>query len=282
MVATYRTLGDKLPEAARLAHDPYGAQFAGPAVALLARRAPSVALLPFWPLALYMQVRTRVIDDVVRQFAAAGGRQVLILGAGYDCRAVRLAAELQGARVFEVDHPATQARKREVLERAHAPGAPVTYLAWDFEARPVAELPRALADAGHDASRPTLTLWEGVTMYLTEPAIAGTVSAVRALSAAGSPFLVTYFEKSRIERPDPVRALIAKFVARRGEPFKFGWSPAELPGWFAARGFEVAWDRDMADLAQSLLPPAYARATQERTSRIALLRAGPVSERAPR
>jgi methyltransferase (TIGR00027 family) len=220
-----------------------------------------------------MQVRTRAIDDVLRAFVAEGGRQVLILGAGYDCRAARLGAELEGARVFEVDHPATQARKRAVLERARPPSAPVTYLAWDFEARPVEELPRALADAGHDASRPTLTLWEGVTMYLTEPAIDGTVAAVRALSAPGSPFVMTYFERSRIERPTPVRALVSRLVATKGEPFRFGWWPSELPGWFAARGFDLVWDRTMVDLARTLLPAAYARAIQEDASRIALLRA---------
>lgn len=271
-VAACRTLGNKLPAAARLADDPYGASFAGPGAALFAEHLPRFASLPIWPFALYMQVRTRVIDDVLRAFVSAGGRQVLILGAGYDCRAARFAGELQGARVFEVDHPATQARKRTVLERAAAPSAPVTYLAWDFEARPMAELPQALAGVGHDPSETTLTVWEGVTMYLTEPAIDATVAAVAALSSPGSPLVMTYFERQRIERPSRARALVSRLVARAGEPFRFGWSPTALPEWAAGRGFDVEWDRDMVDLGRTLLPAAHARAIQEHASRVALLR----------
>ena len=115
---------------ARLADDPYGAWFAGTAQALITAYLPTLMLARFRRFALYMQVRTRVIDDVLREFIASGGDQVLLLGAGYDCRAARFANELRRARVFEVDHPATQAKKRVVLERRHAPSAPVTYLAW--------------------------------------------------------------------------------------------------------------------------------------------------------
>jgi methyltransferase (TIGR00027 family) len=275
-VAACRTLGSKLPKEARLADDPYGASFAGRGVELFARSAPRLTTLPFWPFALYMQVRTRAIDDVLRAFAmergaADGGSQVLILGAGYDCRAARFADELRGARVFEVDHPATQLRKREVLARASALSAPVTYLPWDFESRPTSELPAALGEVGHDASKPTLTIWEGVTMYLSEAAIETTVAAVGALSARGSRFVVTYFDRERIARPGAGSAIVAKLVAGRGEPFRFGWAPAEVPSWFAARGFAVKWDRTMADLARTLLPPAHARAVGERQSRIVVL-----------
>jgi methyltransferase (TIGR00027 family) len=273
-VAAARTLGAKLPVEARLVSDPYGASFAGSAVAALTRFVPGALTLPMWPFALYMQVRTRVIDDVVRDFVRAGGRQVLILGAGYDCRATRLGVELGAARVFEIDHPATQAQKRSVLARSHAASAPVTYIEWDFEKRPAEQIPEALAAEGHAPSLPTLTIWEGVTMYLTELAIESTFRAVRALSAEGSPFVMTYFERSRIERPDPFRALVSNIVARRGEPFRFGWHPSQLPAWTSSRGFTVEWDRTMVALASSLLPAPYARAIQMRESRIALLRRG--------
>jgi methyltransferase (TIGR00027 family) len=274
-VAACRTFGSKLPRQARLADDPYGASFAGPGVAFLARHLPRVASLPLWPFALYMQVRTRVIDDALRDFVAAGGRQILLLGAGYDCRAARFAPELAAARahVFEVDHPSTQARKREVLARAPMSGAvPTTYVPWNFETRPVAELPAALAAAGHDATLPTLTIWEGVTMYLTEPAIESSVAAVQRLSAPGSTFVVTYFERSRVDRPSAIRALVGRVVALSGEPFRFGWAPADLPVWFDARGFALESDRGMVDLARSLLPASYAQVIHERASRIAILR----------
>lgn len=237
-----------------------------------AARAPSAATIPLWPLVLYVQVRTRVIDDVFRSFVAREGAQVVILGAGYDCRAARFASELGGARVLEVDHPRTQARKRQVLERAGIADARVTYVPWDFEARDVGELPQALAALGHDATRPTLAIWEGVTMYLSEPAIEATVAAVRELSAADSLLVLTYFDRVRIERPGAVRSLIAKVVASGGEPFRFGWSPAELPSWLRARGYGLEWDRTVKSFADELLPSPYDRLVRESHSHIACAR----------
>src|SRR6185295_7749910 len=90
-VAAARGMGRLLPEAVRIADDPYGTAFASSSLARLINRdhAPggrgeTFAKLPgvaTW--IVYMQVRTRVIDDAVRTFVACGGRQVVVLGAGY-------------------------------------------------------------------------------------------------------------------------------------------------------------------------------------------------------
>jgi methyltransferase (TIGR00027 family) len=183
-VAAARHLGRLLPESIRLADDPYGAAFSSPILARLIEQAiddtPSIARLDTalrtirHPLAklpglrswiLYMQVRTRIIDDALRAFAATPderGRQLVVLGAGYDCRALRM-PELATTRVFEVDHPATQGHKRQVLGQ-RAVQSPARYVSWDFESRPMEDLPEALAEAGHDPAVPTFTIWEGVTM----------------------------------------------------------------------------------------------------------------------
>lgn len=271
LVAIWRGWGQKLPPEARLIDDPYGTLFGGlGARAVL--RLPRVLTFPVWPLALHMQVRTRAIDDALRAFLADGGRQVLILGAGYDCRAARFATELGDAAVFEVDHPATQARKLQVLTSAAIPTGRVVYLPWDFERRPVGELPSAMAERGHDPSVPTLTIWEGVTMYLHEPAIEATVGAVRELSAPSSSFVFTYVDQASIERPGPARRFVAMGVAWAGEPFRFGWAPTEVPAWCSARGFTVEWDRDIRELGRALLPARFARAVRVEGHRIAALR----------
>src|SRR5262245_29396727 len=117
-VAAVRQLGALLPADVPLIDDPYGAACASPALARMVEREHG-RLRPFarvpgmrtW--ILYMQVRTRVIDDALRTFVEGGGRQLVVLGAGYDCRALRI-PELADARVFEVDHPATQTHKRAV------------------------------------------------------------------------------------------------------------------------------------------------------------------------
>jgi methyltransferase (TIGR00027 family) len=256
-----RGLSPYLPREARLCDDPFGLQFAEPIakVARAARRFPSIAGRAFARSSvLGIQLRTRVLDDVMLGFLAQGGRQVLLLGAGYDCRAARFRRELAGATVFEVDHPATQAKKRRVLEQAGVKSAGVIYEPWDFERTPLSELPARLAAHGHDRRRPTLTLWEGVSMYLSSAAIETAVGAVRDLSAEGSPFAFTYFDREAIERPPLRMHVLGALVARLGEPLRFGWDPRELGGWLASRGFTLVSDRTDADLAGELFPPRYA------------------------
>jgi methyltransferase (TIGR00027 family) len=244
-------------------HDPYGARVAGGSVArlvALSRRRPRlrpllrVAALPMLPSIAYMQVRTRVIDDVVRRFCAFGGGQLVILGAGYDARAARLMETLATTRVFEIDHPATQKVKRDKFGDSRG----VVYVAWNFESDPMAALPTRLEDAGLDRARPTLTIWEGVTMYLTEPAIESTVAAVRAWSAPGSQLCFSYFERNSLEQPHPFTRVVAAAVRVWGEPFRFGWDPATLPGWLAAHGFRLAIDEDLLAAGRRLLPARYA------------------------
>lgn len=278
-VAAARGMGRLLPEDVRLADDPYGLAFASSALARLVDRtrdarpgrATALARVPGLSLWIaYMQVRTRLLDDAVRGFVAGGGRQVILLGAGYDCRALRL-PELAAARVFEVDHPATQRHKRAVLAGLGA-ASPADYLAWDFETHPMDDLPGALADAGLDTAAPSLTIWEGVTMYLTDAAIDASLRAIASWSAAGSLLAMTYMTRSRLTRGLAIRAVRA-VVERLGEPFRFGWEPDELPGYLAARGFALTSDVSTADAGRALLPREYAGQIMQ-TDRVAIARRG--------
>jgi methyltransferase (TIGR00027 family) len=259
-VAASRALGALLPDDAQLADDPFGARVAGAGVARLtslARRMPSlrpilrVAAAPMMPMIAYMQVRTRLIDDVVRKFAGFGGTQIVLLGAGFDARAARLGDG--GVRFFEVDHPATQGLKRELFG-----DLPATFVPWNFERDAMADLGGRLAALGHDPARPTLTIWEGVTMYLTEPAIADTVAAVRAWSARGSQLCFSYVEKRQIERPKLTTRIVKTAVRVWGEPWTFGWEPRELPDWLSRHQYRLVNDDDVDAAGQRLLPRRFA------------------------
>jgi len=284
-VAACRGLGSLLPDEARLCDDPWGTTFGGVPPALERGRVADAlrTALPWAPpvlgWVLYLQVRTRVIDDALLTFVRGGGRQVLLLGAGFDCRAARFRDQLAGVTLFEVDHPATQARKREVLGAIDGPGPRVEYLPWDFEANPLDALPAALAGHGFDRHRPVLTIWEGVTMYLTEPAIEATVAAVRGLSAPGSVLVFTYFDRAHGSRSTLSGQFLSALVAGAGEPFRWGWDPAALPAWLAERGWALDEDRDTAVAAQDLLPASYARHVRERGRRIAVARVAPAPRR---
>jgi methyltransferase (TIGR00027 family) len=268
-VAAMRGIGPMLPRELRLCDDPYGLRFAGGAFArldtagkchprltpILAAPAVGRALRS----TLMIQLRTQALDQVVLEFVRSSGRQLVILGAGYDARAWRFSRELEGGQVFEVDHPATQGRKRRILGEASAPPAPVHFLAWNFERQSLDELPARLREVGHDPSLRTLTIWEGVTPYLTVEAIDATVRAVRALSAPGSLLAWTYLDRKGLNSRNG-RARVRRWLLERwGEPFRTGFDPAEIPAWLRSHRFSLTSDETLAERGAHLLPARYAR-----------------------
>jgi methyltransferase (TIGR00027 family) len=177
--------------------------------------------------------------------------------------------ELDHVRVFEIDHPATQGHKRNVLETAGAE-SPSVYVTWDFEERPVEDLPEALVECGQDPDQPTFTIWEGVTMYLSEPAIDASLRAIAEWSAPGSVLAMTYFAKSRLAKPSLATRAIQAVVSTVGEPWRWGWAPEELPDYLGERGLELAEDISLADAARELLPPELAVHVASHDRRVAL------------
>lgn len=115
-----------------------------------------------------VRLRTRYIDDAVREAARDGFEQFVVLGAGFDARALRM-PELVKARVFEIDSPEQLDRKREILERAgvRIPETNV-YVASDFT---IDGFGRGLAAAGFDRERDAFFVWEGVIGYIGDDEI---------------------------------------------------------------------------------------------------------------
>src|SRR5262249_33733695 len=109
-------------------------------------------------------VRTRYIDDALTAALRSGAEQVVILGAGVDSRACRVPG-IVGTRVFEVDHPMTQAAKKRVIARrlGALPGH-VTFVPIDFSTH---TLDRVLPAAGFRPDARTFFICEGVTHYLS-------------------------------------------------------------------------------------------------------------------
>src|SRR5437868_347221 len=107
----------------------------------------------------FIAVRSRVAEDALAAAVKRGTRQLVVLGAGLDTTAYR-ALPSQELRLFEVDHPATQAWKRERLVEAGIPlPASLTFVAIDFER---ATLREGLAAAGFDPAQQTFFTWLGV------------------------------------------------------------------------------------------------------------------------
>ena len=120
-----------------------------------------------------VRIRTRYFDDRLDQQLANGCRQIVILGAGLDTRGVRKRAP--GVAYFEVDDPSTISFKQARLaERGF--DAPITFIAANYVASGVVPLLQA---NGFDCDLPSFFIWEGNTMYLTEPAVMNVLRDLR-------------------------------------------------------------------------------------------------------
>jgi methyltransferase (TIGR00027 family) len=181
-------------------------------------------------------LRTAAIDAEVCDAIAAGAKQLVILGAGYDGRAWRM-PELAGVKVFEVDHPATQSEKRAHLHELPHTNAIVNFVSINFELQ---SLDHVLERAGHDRASPTCWIWEGVVMYLTRDAMRATLASVADRSAAGSTLIVNYHTLHR--------RFFARLMFRLiGEPQISAWTPNEMAADLRAVGFVVREDSGMSD-----------------------------------
>jgi methyltransferase (TIGR00027 family) len=259
--ALFRALESRRPASGRVADDPLAVRFLTPEFRVLAglARIPAARRLlegfidRRWPCVRGGVVaRTRLIDEKVAA-ELPRVRQAVILGAGFDSRAYRLPA-MRRVRVFEVDHPATQAAKRRVVRRAAGEPSdrirfvPVVFGTDDPAGR--------LAASGFEPGAPTLVLWEGVTNYLGPEAVDATFRFLARAVGPGSPVLFTYVDRGIIDgtaRFEGAQTTL-RAVRRVGEPFTFGLNPPEVAGYLAERGFGLEWDTAVSDAAALLYP----------------------------
>ncbi|HTY17480.1 MAG TPA: class I SAM-dependent methyltransferase [Myxococcota bacterium] len=192
-----------------------------------------------------MTLRTLAIDDAIRSAPERG--QLVILGAGLDARAWRM-DELRETVVFEVDHPATQAAKRERTAALRPLAREVRFVPVDFQRD---SLEAALERAGQDATRPTLWLWEGVIRYLSPEAIEATLDAIASRSAPGSRLVANY-----TTRAGGARWLSNLVLRAIGEPIRSSISPEGFAALLATRGFAVISDTDATTLAARASVPS--------------------------
>jgi methyltransferase (TIGR00027 family) len=181
-------------------------------------------------------LRSRYAEDQLIQAVERGVGQFVILGAGLDTFAYRQPAFGRGLQIYEVDHPATQAWKRERLAGAHI--AVPDNLHWapiDFEQQTLAA---GLRETGFDTSQPAFFSWLGVTQYLTLAAIDATLRVVAALPSPSTIVLSFILPDADLPSEEAVGArAIAEDAATKGEPWLTRISPPELAARLASLGF---------------------------------------------
>jgi methyltransferase (TIGR00027 family) len=248
-MALFRALESKRSSRTRLLADPLAADFLRPSLkrmALLAcfpgggalvekianRRIPGARTSAI--------ARTRLIDDLLAEAIGNEPCQIVILGAGFDCRAYRLLI-LNSREVYEVDHPLTLERKRKQLkERFGRLLRNLRYVPIDFNRD---DLRCTLQQAGLTGSVKTVFLWEGVTNYLTAEAVDSVLRYVSGFPS-GSRVIFTYVHSGLLDGTVKfygAERLLAD-VDELHEPWTFGMNPDDIDKYLLERGLRLVVD----------------------------------------
>eukprot|EP01114_Cavostelium_apophysatum_P009976 TRINITY_DN23329_c0_g1_i1.p1 TRINITY_DN23329_c0_g1~~TRINITY_DN23329_c0_g1_i1.p1 ORF type:complete len:295 (-),score=59.90 TRINITY_DN23329_c0_g1_i1:52-936(-) len=188
-VAFARSLETEKPESQRLFYDPYAKHLTGGSEEFWRSKISEAQIQKMQGVA----IRTRFIDDVVGEKVIRGPiRQIVILGVGMDCRALRLPLS-QDVQVYEVDLPEVMEFKNATLKRqagaikhvASLPPQNHHFISMDF-AEKEAPWKKSLLQSSFKKDQPTLWIMEGLLMYLKPEDIDQLFMAVKELSAAGS------------------------------------------------------------------------------------------------
>jgi methyltransferase (TIGR00027 family) len=181
--------------------------------------------------------RTRFYDDLVIDAVENGLGQIVLIAAGMDTRAFRLALPAD-VIVFELDLPELLAQKQAILDQEHAePRCPRVVVAADLAED---DWQQALATCGFDHAARTVFIVEGLSWYLTEEENARLLDDLASLAAPGSRLGIDVISRDHLE--SPASAPLFKFAAALGILWQFGTN--DPVGFLAAHG----WEAEVTDL----------------------------------
>jgi len=186
--------------------------------------------------------RARYVEDALEQSIRQGIKQYVILGAGMDTFAFRRPELLEQIRVFEIDHPATQALKRRRIEEGglKLPDA-LHFIPHDFVEE---SLTAALKRTPYDPKAPTFLSWPGVTYYLSRRDVMNTFRAIADIAPAGAGIVFDYLDERFFDPENPHQSvhLVLRNVQLTGEPMMTGFDPGKLASDLACLGFRIRED----------------------------------------
>jgi methyltransferase (TIGR00027 family) len=260
-MALFRALETTQPVNKRLFRDPYAIAFLDGKLNLAVRLSPLSFVRRYVqgtirkkiPGALSSGIaRTRYIDDLLQQTLQHQIQQVIILGAGFDTRALRLDC-LSGIPVIEIDHPNTSRKKTSILKRklGHLPNH-IHYWQIDFNKESLHEL--AVREK-LDFSIPTTIIWEGVTNYLNAQAINNTFAFAQQF-ANGSYIIFTYVHQQVLDAPENFfgATRLLKDLDALDERWTFGFNPEKLSAYLQQYNFVLLEDSGASNYRDKYLP----------------------------
>lgn len=186
----------------------------------------------------YVVARTKYIDEAFERALCDGTKQVLILGAGFDTRAVRFADKSGGVKIFELDAPVTQHAKllRYRQKRIALPENAV-FVPIDFDRQSIGE---RLAESGFERGKKCLFVMEGLIMYLRPESVNALFGTICALSGAGSRMVFDFVKASVVRREASYAGAEAmtKSLSKYNEEFHFGMEPEEVGAYLSKYAYQ--------------------------------------------
>jgi methyltransferase (TIGR00027 family) len=196
---------------------------------------------------LFTTARSRIAEDALSTAVQRGIRQIVILGAGLDTFALRNPHRAREIRIYEIDHPATQAWKRERLDEAQIAVPPwLTLVPVDFEQDDVGE---KLAAAGFQQNSPAFFTWLGVVPYLAENAIGRTLGYMSSIQ--NSEVVFDYMEPPEAfsEELRQLEKERTEQLKKIDEPSVSRFEPADIEAILRSHGFRVIEDISFQEIA---------------------------------
>ena len=196
----------------------------------------------------YVIARTKYIDSVFKQAVSEGVEQVLIFGAGFDSRSIRLLPPDSQVKVFEIDAPITQKAKMGRLVEIGV-GLPenTVFVAVDFNKE---DPEQKLVENGLLYGKRCLFIMEGLLMYLDEGAVKETFSLITRLGATGSQVLFDYIYSSVLRHEGRYYGEedMHKNVEGVGEPWGFGIEEGSVEAYLSENNLCLLEELDSTEL----------------------------------
>ena len=196
---------------------------------------------------LFTAARSRIAEDASSRAVERGMQQIVILGAGLDTFALRNPYGARQVRIYEVDHPATQAWKRQRLAEAEIALPPWLYFVpVDFECD---DIEGSLRTAGFQQDSPACFAWLGVVPYLTRDAVDRTLDYIA--SIRHSEVVFDYLEPPEAfsEELRQLETERAEQLEKIGERSASRYRPNEIATILSSHGFCAVDDIDFHEIA---------------------------------
>ena len=189
---------------------------------------------------LFTAARSRIAEDALSDAIESGIRQIVILGAGLDTFALRNPHSALEVRIYEVDHPATQAWKRERMAEAQLPLPQwVTFVPVDFER---GDLGEALVGAGFQQNSPAFFTWLGVVPYLSQDAIDRTLDDIASIQKSEVVFDYMQPPEAFSEELRQIEKARSEQLEKIGERTASRFEPAGIAAILRSLGFSQIED----------------------------------------